>query len=101
VDGYGETTQARELKSPGVTISIDDFGAGYSSFSSLRELPFDELKVDVSFVKDCAIDPNSAAICRTALDLAHRFRSPAVAEGVVTWPTCRRRSPWGATSGRA
>ena len=63
-------------------MSIDDFGAGYSSFSSLRDLPFDELKIDVSFVKDCAVDPNNAAICQTAIDLAHRFGSAAVAEGV-------------------
>ena len=63
-------------------MSIDNFGAGYSSFSSLRDLPFDELKIDVSFVKDCAVDPNNAAICRTAIDLAHRFGSAAVAEGV-------------------
>ena len=75
-------TLAREFKSLGVTISIDDFGAGYSSFSSLRELPFDELKIDISFVKDCAVDPNNAAICQTAIDLAHRFGSVAVAEGV-------------------
>ncbi len=75
-------TLAPELKSLGVAISIDDFGAGYSSFSSLRELPFDELKIDVSFVKDCATDPNNAAICQTAIDLGHRFGSVAVAEGV-------------------
>ena len=73
---------APALKAAGVTMSIDDFGAGYSSFSSLRDLPFDELKIDVSFVKDCAIDPNNAAICQTAIDLAHRFGSVAVAEGV-------------------
>lgn len=73
---------APELKALGVTISIDNFGAGYSSFSSLREVPFDELKIDVSFVKDCATDPSNAAICQTAIDLAHRFGSVAVAEGV-------------------
>ncbi len=73
---------APELKTLGVTISIDDFGAGYSSFSSLRDLPFDELKIDGSLVNDCAVDPNNAAICQTAIDLAHRFGSVAVAEGV-------------------
>jgi EAL domain-containing protein (putative c-di-GMP-specific phosphodiesterase class I) len=73
---------APELKAAGVTIAIDDFGAGYSSFSSLRALPFAELKVDSSFVKNCATDANNAAICQTAIDLAHRFGSMAVAEGI-------------------
>jgi EAL domain-containing protein (putative c-di-GMP-specific phosphodiesterase class I) len=70
------------LKAAGVTIAIDDFGAGYSSFSSLRALQFAELKVDSSFVKDCATDANNAAICQTAIDLAHRFGSVAVAGGI-------------------
>jgi len=73
---------ATELKASGVTIAIDDFGAGYSSFSSLRDLPFAELKLDGSFVKNCAIDATNAAICQTAIDLAHRFGSVAVAKGV-------------------
>ncbi len=73
---------APELKAVGVSITIDDFGAGYSSFSSLRALPFAELKVDSTFVKDCATDANNAAICQTAIDLAHRFGSTAVAEGI-------------------
>jgi len=73
---------AGELKACGVTLSIDDFGAGYSSFSSLRHLPFAEIKLDTSFVKACAIDATNAAICQTAIDLAHRFGSVAVAEGV-------------------
>ena len=74
--------RALELKSCGVTISIDDFGAGYSSFSSLRELPFSEIKLDDQFVKNCATDATNAAICQTAIDLAHRFGSTAVAEGI-------------------
>ncbi len=73
---------AGELKACGVTIAIDDFGAGYSSFSSLRDVPFAELKVHESFVKNCATDSTNAAICQTAIDLAHRFGSMAVAEGV-------------------
>ena len=52
------------------------------SFSSLRDVPFAELKVDGSFVKNCATDANNAAICQTAIDLAHRFGSMAVAEGI-------------------
>ena len=73
---------ANRLRVSGITISIDDFGAGYSSFSSLRELPFAEIKLDTSFVKNCATDATNAAICQTAIDLAHRFGSAAVAEGI-------------------
>jgi EAL domain-containing protein (putative c-di-GMP-specific phosphodiesterase class I) len=73
---------ATQLRAAGISIAIDDFGAGYSSFSSLRNLPFAELKLDRSFVRDCAIDATNAAICQTAIDLAHRFGSAAVAEGI-------------------
>jgi EAL domain-containing protein (putative c-di-GMP-specific phosphodiesterase class I) len=73
---------AAQLQVSGITIAIDDFGAGYSSLSSLRDLPFAELKIDRSFVGGCATDPTNAAICQTAIDLAHRFGSAAVAEGV-------------------
>ena len=73
---------AAQLRGSGISIAIDDFGAGYSSFSSLRNLPFAELKIDRSFVRDCATDATNAAICQTAIDLAHRFGSAAVAEGI-------------------
>ncbi|HZS65006.1 MAG TPA: EAL domain-containing protein [Xanthobacteraceae bacterium] len=73
---------AAQLRSAGITIAIDDFGAGYSSFSSLRDLPFAEIKLDASFVKNSATDSTNAAICQTAIDLAHRFGSGAVAEGI-------------------
>ena len=73
---------AGELKAVGVVIAIDDFGAGYSSFSGLRDLPFAELKLHGSFVKNCAVDVTNAAICQTAIDFAHRFGSVAVAEDI-------------------
>lgn len=73
---------AEDLKACGVAVAIDDFGAGYSSFSSLRDLPFAELKIHSSFVKNCAADVTNAAICQTAIDLAHRFGSLAVAKGI-------------------
>ena len=77
---------AAELKACGVAISVADFGAGFSSFASLRDLPFAEIKIDASFVKNCATDVNNAAICQTAIDLAHRFGSRAVAEGIGSMP---------------
>ncbi len=73
---------ATQLRVDGITIAIDDFGAGYSSFSGLRNLPFAELKIDRTFVTGCATDAANAAICQTVIDLAHRFGSAAVAAGV-------------------
>jgi len=75
---------AENLRGSGIAVAIDDFGAGYSSFASLRELAFAELKLNSSFVRGCAGDPTNAAICQTAIDLAHRFGSAAVAEGIET-----------------
>ena len=73
---------ATQLRIHGISLSIDDFGKGYSSLARLKELPFAELKLDRSFVLDAAVDATNAALCRTAVDLAHRFGSLAVAEGI-------------------
>jgi EAL domain-containing protein (putative c-di-GMP-specific phosphodiesterase class I) len=73
---------ATQLKIYGITLAIDDFGEGYSSFARLREMPFAELKLDMSFVKNCANDKKNAAICKAVIDLAHNFGALAVAEGI-------------------
>jgi EAL domain-containing protein (putative c-di-GMP-specific phosphodiesterase class I) len=73
---------AAQFRASGILIAIDEFGAGFSSFARLRDLPFAELKIDRRFVLHCATDAANAAICQTAVDLAHRFGSAAVAEGV-------------------
>jgi EAL domain-containing protein (putative c-di-GMP-specific phosphodiesterase class I) len=75
---------ATQLNIYGVSLSIDDFGEGYSSFARLRELPFAELKLDGSFVKNCATDPQNAAICQAVIELAHTFGALSVAEGLET-----------------
>jgi EAL domain-containing protein (putative c-di-GMP-specific phosphodiesterase class I) len=73
---------ATQLRIYGVTFAIDDFGEGFSSFARLRELPFAELKLDRSFVKNCATDARNAGICQAVIDLAHHFGAVAVAEGL-------------------
>ena len=73
---------ATQLKIYNISLSIDDFGAGYSSLQRLKHFPFAELKIDMSFVKDCASNPQNAAICKAVIDLAHSFNAVAVAEGI-------------------
>jgi len=52
----------KKLKDLGVSISIDDFGTGYSSLSYLKKLPVDNVKIDMSFVKEITTDPDAASI---------------------------------------
>jgi len=73
---------AVQLKLYDIYVSIDDFGAGYSSLERLSELPFAEIKLDRSYVQGCANDTRRREMCQVVKDLAKRFGIVAVAEGV-------------------
>ncbi len=73
---------ARELRQFGVSLAIDNCGRRYASLTSLKELPFTELKLDRVFVADCATGKVNAPLCKTIIDLAHGFGSVAVAIGI-------------------
>ncbi len=73
-----------QIKELGVRIALDDFGTGYSSLSHIRELPFDVIKVDQSFVKDLAEDAYSKSFIRMVSDLADAIGVSICVEGIET-----------------
>jgi diguanylate cyclase (GGDEF)-like protein len=73
-----------ELSALGIRISIDDFGAGYTSLSLLKRLPVSELKIDRSFVTTMTQDAGNALIVHSVIDLGHNLGLTLVAEGVET-----------------
>jgi diguanylate cyclase (GGDEF)-like protein/PAS domain S-box-containing protein len=71
-----------ELKALGVRLSLDDFGSGYSSLAQLKRLPFDELKIDGSFIADIESGESDRALVKSILGTARTLKLTAVAEHV-------------------
>jgi diguanylate cyclase (GGDEF)-like protein len=85
LDDVAQTIERMDLlQQQGIDFSLDDFGTGYSSLSYLKQLPFVELKVDKSFVRDLLVDVNDAVLTRTMIVLAHALGLSVLAEGVET-----------------
>jgi diguanylate cyclase (GGDEF)-like protein/PAS domain S-box-containing protein len=77
-------TKMSMLKNIGVTLSLDDFGKGFSALSYLKRMPLDQLKIDSGFIRDVLSDPNDAAIALTIIGLAQSLGLAVIAEGVET-----------------
>ncbi|WP_394223565.1 putative bifunctional diguanylate cyclase/phosphodiesterase [Alteromonas gracilis] len=73
-----------ELRAMGITVSIDDFGTGFSSLVYLKKLPIDELKIDRSFVSELEKNTDDQAIVQAILGLASNLNIKIIAEGIET-----------------
>jgi EAL domain-containing protein (putative c-di-GMP-specific phosphodiesterase class I) len=77
-----QLARLEDLRSIGVSVSIDDFGIGYSSLTYLRQLPVSAIKIDRSFISGMLCNDNDAVLVCTIVDLAHNLGHTLVAEGI-------------------
>jgi EAL domain-containing protein (putative c-di-GMP-specific phosphodiesterase class I) len=77
-------TLLQQLSDLGIKLSLDDFGTGYSSLSYLNRAPFDQIKIDRSFVRNLLVEDTDNSIIETIIVLGHRMNMTVVAEGIET-----------------
>jgi diguanylate cyclase (GGDEF)-like protein/PAS domain S-box-containing protein len=83
MDNYNQTLEImKTLRNKGFSIAIDDFGAGHSSLTHLKQLPFDLLKIDKAFIDDTPHDEGSNALVKSIIDMAKGLHLDVIAEGV-------------------
>ena len=74
----------RELQEAGFTVQMDDFGSGYSSLNTLKDVAVDVLKLDMKFLATCADSARGGNILSSIIRMAHWLKLPVIAEGVET-----------------
>jgi EAL domain-containing protein (putative c-di-GMP-specific phosphodiesterase class I) len=85
IDDFEGTREALDqLRSQGINIALDDFGTGYSSLTHLRQLLFDRIKIDKSFVAELTTRAESATIVSAVIALGDNLGVGVTAEGVET-----------------
>ena len=81
-DSAGLGKRLQQLSDDGFSIALDDFGTGYSSLSILRDLPFNRVKIDRSFIRDLPTSPKCAALLDAVITLGKSFGFDCIAEGI-------------------
>ncbi|HET9699801.1 MAG TPA: GGDEF domain-containing phosphodiesterase [Burkholderiales bacterium] len=89
-DSPGSIEALNTLKGLGLKLAMDDFGTGYSSMARLKELPLDELKIDMRFVRDMLASRRDEKLVHSMIELAHGLEMHVVAEGVETREAAER-----------
>lgn len=79
----------KRFKEKGISIFLDDFGTGYSSFSAIRKYLIDFIKIDISFIKGIADDPDLTAMVSAIISMAHTLNIKTIAEGVENEETLK------------
>jgi diguanylate cyclase len=83
------------LRLNGITLALDDFGTGYSSLAQLAALPFTEIKIDRTFIKECESSAEAKIIVKATIDLARNLNLRTVAEGIENASVLRTVAEFG------
>ncbi len=100
VDAAATAKTLGELKALGIGLDLDDFGTGYSALSYLRDLPFDNLKIDQSFVRRMNQESGPATLVPSMIALAHAMKLGVIAEGIETEEQLRSLCEMGCDNGQ-